>query len=102
MIKTTLNKAQAISNTRPNKIRIKFLRDRVIAESEKSILVNITNEVKFSNVLAVWLPKIGTYPAEYGNYLNGDYPETHTFALVNSETPGEISAVELKKRISID
>lgn len=102
MIKTTLQKAKAISNSKPNKVRFKFLKDRVIAESEKSILVNLTSEVKYSNVMAAWVPKLGTYVADYGNYLTGDYPTTHTFSVINSDTSKEISVEELKKLISID
>lgn len=101
MIKQQIKKTYSKSNQKPNHIKFKFLKDRIIADTEKTVLVCITPDVGF-NEPAVWVSRKILYTSEWTNYVSAYIPEGFTFGIVNADTTDEISGEKLKELISID
>lgn len=101
MIKKTI-KTLANPNKNPDSLKFRFLTDRVIAESEKSILVCVAEEISYQQAPAVWLPKSLLFKAEWGNYISALLPKQFTFPIVNVSEQTELTVSQLAEKIAVD
>lgn len=87
-------------------LKFKFSADRVIAESEQSVLVGIEYDyLEVEKPACVWISKKLLFKAEYGNFITAYMRETFDFDIIEWETSDfecdNITAGQLKKLIAL-
>lgn len=100
---TTKTYSKSNSNQEPNNIKFKFSKSRIIAETEKTVLVYIGEYPTDFNGHSVWLAKRLLYKSDWSSYISAYIPEGFTFPVENVKTEGTvIDGPQLKELISVD